>query len=85
MPDIDMWLVGSRLSRSSYHYRERRYQGSKILPQVATSGAAESGGFSNQRFRMYAMTELKEFSDREKNEERARNWISKVKLASLRE
>ena len=31
------------------------------------------------------MTKLKEFSGREKNEERARNWISKVKSAFLRD
>ena len=31
------------------------------------------------------MAELKEFSDRKKNEERARNWIGKVKSAFLRD
>ena len=31
------------------------------------------------------MAELKEFSGRKKNEERARNWIGKVKSAFLRD
>ena len=31
------------------------------------------------------MAEQKEFSGREKNKERARNWISKVKSAFLRD
>ena len=34
---------------------------------------------------MSALAELKEFSGREKNEERATNWISKVKSAFLRD
>uniref|UniRef100_A0AAV1UWB4 Retrotransposon gag domain-containing protein n=1 Tax=Peronospora matthiolae TaxID=2874970 RepID=A0AAV1UWB4_9STRA len=34
---------------------------------------------------MSAITEMKEFSGREKKEERARNWISKVKSALLRD
>ena len=34
---------------------------------------------------MSGMAELKEFSGREKNEERARHWISKVKSALLRD
>jgi hypothetical protein len=43
------------------------------------------GGFSNQRIRMSAMAELKEFAGMETNEEKARNWISKVKSAFLRD
>ena len=50
---------------------------------MATAGAAESGGFPNQRIQMSAMAVLKEFSDREKNEELARNWISKVESTFL--
>ena len=47
MPDIYMESVGSRLSELEDHDHERRDQGGKRLPQVATAGAAESGGFSN--------------------------------------
>ena len=85
MPDIDMESVGSRPNGSHDCGHEHREQGGKKLPQVATAGAAESGGFSNQRFRMSAMAELKELFGLEKNEERARNWISKVKSAFLRD
>ena len=56
-----------------------------MLPQVATAGASDGGGFSNQRIRMSTMAELKEFTGREKNEERSRNGISKVKLVFLRD
>ena len=40
MPDIDMESVGSRLSGSNDHDRERRDLGSKRLPHVATAGSA---------------------------------------------
>ena len=50
---------------------------------MATVGLSNSGGSSNQRIRISAMAELKEFAGREKNEERARNWISKMKSAFL--
>ena len=38
MPDVDINLVGFRLSRSHDHDRERRDQGNTILQQVATAG-----------------------------------------------
>ena len=47
MPDIYMESVGSRLNESHDNGREHREQGGKRLPQVATAGLAESGGFSN--------------------------------------
>ena len=85
MPDIDMESFGSRLSRSHDHDYKHRDQGNKRLPPVATAGASDGGGFSNQRIRMSTMAELKEFTGREKNEERSRNGISKVKLVFLRD
>ena len=85
MPDIDMESVGSRAGGSRDYGPEHREQGTSRLPQVATAGTAEMGGFSNQRIRMSAMAELKEFAGMETNEEKARNWISKVKSAFLRD
>ena len=85
MPDIDMESVGSRPNGSHDYGHEHREQGGKRLLQVATAGEEESGVFSSQRIRMSAMAELKEFSGREKNEERSRNWIRKVKSAFLRD
>uniref|UniRef100_A0AAV1UZ09 Retrotransposon gag domain-containing protein n=1 Tax=Peronospora matthiolae TaxID=2874970 RepID=A0AAV1UZ09_9STRA len=83
MLDIDMESVGSRPNGSHDYGHEHREQEGKMIPQVATAGAAESDGFGNQRIRMSAMAELKEFFGRENNEERARNWTSKVKSAFL--
>ena len=83
MPTIDMQLVDLRTSRSHDYGRERQDQGNNILIQEETAGAADSGEFSHQIIRMSAMTELKKFSGREKNEERARKCISKLKSAYL--
>ena len=80
-----MASVRSRPSRFQGNDRERRDQGNKRLPQVETAGALDGGGFSNQRIRMSTMAELKDFAGRENNEERARNCISKVKSALLRD
>ena len=85
MPDIDMKSVGSRPNGSRDYGHEHREQGGNILLEVATAGAADSGGFFNQMIRMDAMAELNKFSGQEKNEEWARSWISKVKSAFLRD
>ena len=66
MPDIDMESVGSRRNGSRDYGHEHREQGVKRLSQVATARAAESGEFSNQRIRISAMAQLKEFSGRER-------------------
>ena len=83
MHDVDMESVGSLLSRLYDYGHEHREPGNERLPHVATEGAADSGGLSNQRIRMYAMAELKEFAEREKNEKQDRNWNSKVKSTFL--
>ena len=48
-------------------------------------GQRIAAGSLTKEIRMSAMAEMKEFAGREKNEERARNWISKVKSAFLRD
>ena len=52
---------------------------------VATTETLQNGGGIPQRIRVSAMTELKEFSDKNRDEDRARSWISKVKSAFLRD
>ena len=49
MSDTDMKSVGSRPDESHDYGHAHREQEGKRLPQVATVGEAESGGFSNQR------------------------------------
>ena len=45
MPYVDMESVGFHLSRSHDHDRERRDQGNKKVPQVATTGDRMVVGF----------------------------------------
>ena len=84
MPYIDMEQVGLRTKRSHDCGQEYLDQGNKIFIKVETAGAADSGEFDHQIIWMSAMTELKKFAGREKNGERARNCISKVKSTFLR-
>uniref|UniRef100_A0AAV1TUZ2 Retrotransposon gag domain-containing protein n=1 Tax=Peronospora matthiolae TaxID=2874970 RepID=A0AAV1TUZ2_9STRA len=52
---------------------------------VATTETLQDGGSIHQRIQMSAMTELKEFSGKHRDEDRARSWISNVKSAFLRD
>jgi len=52
---------------------------------VATAGVSAGGGAMAPRIRVSAISELKEFSGKDGDEERARSWISKVKSAFVRD
>ena len=52
---------------------------------VAITETLQNGGGIPQRVLVSAMTELKEFSGKDRDEDRARSWISKVKSAFLRD
>ena len=54
-------------------------------PQMPTTKTMVGGGVGTQRLRMSAIAYLKEFSGRDKDEDRARSWMSKVKSAFLRD
>uniref|UniRef100_A0AAV1V010 Retrotransposon gag domain-containing protein n=1 Tax=Peronospora matthiolae TaxID=2874970 RepID=A0AAV1V010_9STRA len=52
---------------------------------VATTETLQDGGNNTQRNRVSAMTGLKKFCGKDRDEDRARSWTSKVKSASLRD
>ncbi|KAE8995697.1 hypothetical protein PR003_g26366 [Phytophthora rubi] len=52
---------------------------------VATAAAGPAGSSMIQRVRISAISDLKEFTGRDQDEDRARAWISKVKSAFLRD
>ncbi|EGZ15258.1 hypothetical protein PHYSODRAFT_509699 [Phytophthora sojae] len=52
---------------------------------VATAASGSTGSSLIQRVRISAMSDLKEFSGKDQDEDRARSWISKVKSAFLRD
>ena len=71
--DVEMESVESYRDRSGEHDQERKGLGALRRPQVATAGTARTGGFSVQRIRLSAMTDLNKFPEREQDEERARS------------
>ncbi|EGZ20270.1 hypothetical protein PHYSODRAFT_328401 [Phytophthora sojae] len=52
---------------------------------VATTATGSTGSALIQRVRISAVSDLKEFSDKDQDEDRARAWVSKVKSAFLRD
>ena len=54
-------------------------------PLVATTETAPGGGLSARRIWMSAISDLKEFNEKYRDEDRARSWISKVKSAFIRD
>jgi hypothetical protein len=52
---------------------------------VASAEVASGGTLSSTRIRVSAVSELKEFSGKDNDEDRARNWFSKVKSACTRD
>uniref|UniRef100_A0AAV1V2L5 Retrotransposon gag domain-containing protein n=1 Tax=Peronospora matthiolae TaxID=2874970 RepID=A0AAV1V2L5_9STRA len=85
VPDVEMDSVDSYRDRPGEHESERRGPYDLRRPQVATAGTAPTGGFSAQRIRLSVMADLKEFSGRDQDEERARGWFNKMKTAFLRD
>uniref|UniRef100_A0AAV1V1N9 Uncharacterized protein n=1 Tax=Peronospora matthiolae TaxID=2874970 RepID=A0AAV1V1N9_9STRA len=60
-------------------------QEDRLHAVVATTETLQDGDSIHQRIRVSAITELKEFSGKDRDEDRARSWISKVKSAFLRD
>uniref|UniRef100_A0AAV1UZZ2 Retrotransposon gag domain-containing protein n=1 Tax=Peronospora matthiolae TaxID=2874970 RepID=A0AAV1UZZ2_9STRA len=85
VPDVDMESVDSYRDRLGEHESDRRELYDLRRPQVATAGTAPTEDFSAQRIRLSAMADLKEFSVRDQDEERARGWFNKMKTAFLRD
>ena len=89
-PDVEMESVESRQDRSDTYYPEGddpddSEQDGLRRPLVAATGTATGGGLSAPRKRMSAIADLKEFNGKDRDEDRARRWTSKVKSASLRD
>ena len=81
--DVEMESVESYGDRSGEHEQDRKGFDDPRRPQVATAGTAPTGGFSAQRIRLSAMMDLKEFSGRDQDEERARSWFNEMNTAFL--
>uniref|UniRef100_M4BLJ7 Retrotransposon gag domain-containing protein n=1 Tax=Hyaloperonospora arabidopsidis (strain Emoy2) TaxID=559515 RepID=M4BLJ7_HYAAE len=89
-PDIEMGSVGSHHGGAEMQYRgagdpDNSGQAKSRRPLVATTETVPDGGLSAPQIRMSAIAELKEFNRKDKDEDRARSWIGKVKSVFLRD
>ncbi|CAI5729126.1 unnamed protein product [Peronospora effusa] len=50
-----------------------------------SAGTVPNGGLVTQRIQMYAIVDLKEFTGRDKDEDRARSWVNKARSTFLRD
>ena len=83
-----MESVGSHLSRSDFFDPEDVDPGDsgkevRRRALAATTKDFQDGGGTPQRIRVSAMTELKEFSGKYRDEDWVRKWISKVESAFI--
>ncbi|OWZ16950.1 hypothetical protein PHMEG_0009178 [Phytophthora megakarya] len=84
--DVEMESI-----RSSYRGSRREYDPDGVdfptsaQATVATAAAGSTGFTMVQRVRISAISDLKEFTGKDQDEDRARAWISKVKSAFMRD
>ena len=75
MPEIDMESADSHDSRGNAFDPEDLDIDDLRRPQLATTEAITGGGSAAQRIHVSAITELKKFSDRDHDDDRARRWV----------
>uniref|UniRef100_A0AAV1VBW5 CCHC-type domain-containing protein n=1 Tax=Peronospora matthiolae TaxID=2874970 RepID=A0AAV1VBW5_9STRA len=89
MPDVEMESVGSDIYQHIHEAAEYDpddlWMPEPRRPHVAATGATTGGGSITQRIRISAISELKEYSGKDREEDKARNWIGKVKSAFIRD
>ena len=83
--DVEMESIGSNHSRSNNYDSHDPILEDLRRPLVAAAEVTPNGGFTPQRIRISAIADLKEFTGRDQDEDRARSWISRVKSAFLRD
>ena len=89
-PDVEMESVKSRQGQSDFrdprgHTPYESEREDLRRPLIAPAEVSTNSGPSPQRIRFSVIGDLKEFNGRDRDEDRARIWISKVKSAFLRD
>ena len=78
-------MEGQTLSTRKKEDLDNAGQDDLRRPLVEDTETAPGCGLSAPRIRMAAIVDLKEFSGKDRDKERSRSWISKVKSAFLRD
>ena len=77
--------VGSKPCRPSESTSDRSWPEEQRRPYVATPETTSNIDISTQKIRTSVISPLEEFSGKERDEDRARSWIGRVKSAFLRD
>ncbi|OWZ17064.1 hypothetical protein PHMEG_0009046 [Phytophthora megakarya] len=84
--DVDMESIRSSDRGSIWEYDPYDINfPAPVQAAVATAASGSTGSTMIQRVRISAISDLKEVSDKDPDEDRARAWISKVKSAFMRD
>ncbi|GMF22422.1 unnamed protein product [Phytophthora fragariaefolia] len=83
--DVDMKSVGSAHSHLSEYDLDDLNVDVPARAAVAATDSSGAGTVSATRIRVSAISDLKEFSRKDRDEDRARSWFSKVKSAFVRD
>ncbi|OWZ02764.1 hypothetical protein PHMEG_00025615 [Phytophthora megakarya] len=84
--DVDMESIRSSDRGSNWEYDPDDIDfTASAQAAVATAASGSTGSTMIQRVRISAISDLKEFSGKDPDEDRARAWISKVKSAFMRD
>ncbi|OWY92595.1 hypothetical protein PHMEG_00038343, partial [Phytophthora megakarya] len=84
--DVDMESIRSSDRGSNWEYDPDDIDfPAPAQAAVATAASGSTGSTMIQRVRISAISDLKEFSGKDPDEDRARAWISKVKSAFMRD
>ena len=89
-PDVEVESVGSSQGRSDFgnpggHTPYKSEREDSRRPLMAPAEVSMNQGLSPQCIRFSVIGDLKEFNERDRDEDRSRSWISKVKSAFLRD
>lgn len=85
VPDVDMESVESVADHQGEYDPDDLSIAIPRRPAIATAEVVESSGPATTRIRVSAISELKEFSGKDRDEDRARSWLGKVKSAFVRD
>ncbi|GMF49890.1 unnamed protein product [Phytophthora fragariaefolia] len=82
---VDLKSVGSAHSHLSEYYPDDLNADVPARAAVAATDSSGAGTGSATRIRVSAISDLKEFSGKDRDEDRARSWFSQVKAAFVRD
>ena len=85
VPDVEMESVESHADQQDEYDPDDLSIGNSRRPAVAATGTITGALGAATKIRVSAISDLKEFSGRDGDEDRARTWLGKIKSAFVRD